>query len=243
MGVFDLSIIRDPIGVWFFLMLIIVMLLFSGAGCTTPPKAPPAYRFDMGIEGMGADAQGFAVVDDKKHVNLMTYWAYPTEAIEVVTCHRSYIIRAGSSRGLGRFKRGSKKAKIDFVRVPLEMQPECPITLQAYDTKSGLHSFGGVYFRHTDETMVARMQCNGATSMERGVSICQSRAGNLSALTLPEGTAVAYDPEKHCEGVMIGNTWEYKQTIGKCVWVFYKPGEGYHLHIAWGYNKIIVKGK
>ncbi len=86
----------------------------------------------------------------------------------------------------------------------------------------------------------ATLDCTGVTLNNKGVSICQSKAGLIQHISFAEEVKTAFDSK--CQMATSDNkTFEYVMAKGQCYFVF--KGAQVHRLTTLGYEKILIRGE
>lgn len=138
----------------------------------------------------------------------------------------------------------TKKRQVSFTYIPdtLEKNEACPLWLGGFD-QNGKHSWGFVDFEGTVDTLPARVHCNGETTRDNGVSVCQSKEGLIQGVEF-ETEVIATTEPPTCE---LDNTrgiyFEFGLARGECTYLFKtiaKPRKSFRLTTI-GYQKIRIR--
>lgn len=219
--------------------LLILTYSFLFFGCVTSSQIKPIEFFhDMNLEANMKKGKGFLIVDPYHQYKIKANWDYRVSSlISISNCHRDMAIKPST----GLFKKGDKEIELLFVPTSIEQNEHCPLFIGAFD-KDGRHSFGAIFFRNQDETITSKLECNGVTSTNLGLSVCQSKANSVVRIAFAE-TNLEVAGEENCPEMekTAPNVFEYNSSVGECLYTFSNDGKKFHKHVSFGYNKFALR--
>jgi hypothetical protein len=210
---------------------------------TTPPsqdfKASTAFKYDMEIKVNGFKGVGVLVLPQAAQYEMEISSKSDIDLLTIRSCHRSHEYEK-AWKDNGAFK-GKDFAKVTLnLDNPIEKE-YCVLDLGAWN-KTGRHSFGFIDFYNPKLKLVAKSNCNGYTSNQTGVSICQAFIGTLQEISLPNKSVMrASTPD--CEFALPDSkTFRYEIKKGVCVYLIKDlTTKEFHRLTTIGYDKIILK--
>jgi len=220
-----------------------IALLLLISACSTSPDTidlNKIYRKDMSIEVNGFKNQGTVVVPKANKYKFKVRGIAKLDLFTISTCSRE--ITQEEAGGSGWFT-NTKKYEFDFVPLPIEKKPGCPIRLSALTKSTPKHSWGYVDFQDDLHKLPATLQCNGKWVNSSGVSICQSKKGLLQQIDFYQDTRVSKAGSCNFDSEFeISKSFVFTMQQGECVYLFKEVG-GQRLHrlTTIGYDQIILK--
>lgn len=213
--------------------LLFIILLFlsceSMQSIETQPSSELKFRREMPIKVNGYNGIGMLTVPVSSTYKIEIEVSNKTKIIKVHTCHREISIERKASGW------SNKKQTILLPPVSImENSGYCPIEIGAFDIK-GRHSWGLIEI--INEDLPADIICNGEERNHVGVSVCQSKSGLIQRIEFKND--VTYSAPKRCAKLRrIGNSFEYKTTVGDCIYLFGYEGK-FHRLTSYGYETIL----
>jgi len=211
------------------LIYILVSLLVVGGCALSPtdfsnPNPETFYQRKLQFEIDGKEHVGYAIVDLKGKYNFKVMPNNSAELMRVITCHREMF-----------FEDPGSKFKFQFIPTSLELKEVCSMDLGSFDTKRQ-HEWAHIEFR-LHERILVETTCNGTTSKQFGVSVCQSKHGLLQQITFP--MKIKYKSNCAMLETLDDQVFQYRAPKGFCQIVFYVSSDVYHRHIIMGYEDVI----
>lgn len=231
-----------------FLNLIAAGLLLLG--CASIPSEFPnpdvIYRKDMILSVNGIDYEGVAVIPQKENYKIHITAQGDLDLFTFDTCHREEISVEAWNKVDKKFlffkRKIENKREIDLTYIPTEIEKGyCPANFGGYEKLQGRHSWGFLDFQGPEETLPAKIYCNGSEIVSSGVSACQSKEGLIQAIKFSEPVKVY--PTKGCE-ISSSNLdyWEFPIHKGHCVYAFKGSSGRIHRATFLGYEKVLIRG-
>jgi len=230
-----------------FTRLVFTVGAFALAGCTSLPQildSSKFYKRDMEIKVNGHAAEGVIVARQAGQYGLKVEAKGDLDLFTFATCHREQTKEQAGESGWFRNKR---KRELTYRPAPLERDgTACPVRLGGFEKVNGRHSWALIEFEHSSLKLPARLQCNGSVSNTSGVSICQSRAGLIQAITFPVKTMAAKTAASpSCPPLASddGLTYRFEMPLGECTYRFMTASgeEQSHRLTVLGYNGILIR--
>jgi len=224
-----------------YLSFVVLYLLAACQSLPQPIDTKKTYQQDMVVEVNGVKGEGAFVVPSSQSYAIRIDVRGGIDLMVVKTCNRE--IKIDKPVKSGWFSRRGRM-EFDFVPNQREKDAACPLELQALN-ESGKNSFALVAFESVKYNLSANLECNGASIVSRGTSVCQSRAGLRQIISFPV--------EVH-QGVASGNCGLSEKVEGKelsfilkpgfCNYLFMEKNPPYKKHRFYtiGYEDFIVKG-
>jgi len=217
----------------------IFFLLFSISCASQPQKLQTEifYKRDIQININGKEIDGVGVVPMSNEYKIEIEAKGDLDLFTLSTCHREIANERAWNSGLFPNKR---KTKVNFKPTEIEIEDYCPMMLGGYEITKGRHSWGVVDFKTKEETLDARLICNGVDSNFNGVSICQAKEGLLQRIIF--NTEVTVDPDEDCQlPILKGKIFEFSIKKGLCVYAFKGQNKELHRLTTVGYEHIMLR--
>lgn len=164
------------------------------------------------------------------------------------TCHREVTEEVGSQTNLGFFEKifGKKKQGWKFSYIPiagLEDDGDCSLRIATYEKSKGRHAWAIVRFEHPKYELEATLVCNGLVTHEKGVSLCQSKAGLAQQIRFSE--PVMIEPDLGCAMPVKGTKpgYEWKINLNECGYTVKGQSGKLHDILAIGYEGLLLRGE
>lgn len=189
---------------------------YKGEGVLVVPHSEDGYKFEIKAKGK---------------LDLFTF----------TTCHREI---SKEEAGQGGIFGDRKKVKLDYIPSHgLETGTLCPVHLGGYERIKGRHSWGYVDFEGPENTLPARVLCNGNQYNARGVSICQAKVGLIQEISFPVDVLYSEDPGCPLQITSSDDKrfFRYTPTVDTCVFVFMDDDERAHRHTVIGYEHLLIR--
>lgn len=216
-------------------LISLLPVLFSCA--TVPQTLNPAlfYKRDMmlsldGNTGEGVLVAGAAVAGVRKNFSVTA--KAPMTLYTFITCHREVA-----------FSNLPQTVASYFTPVAgLEDQPGCGLSFNGLDEKEGQHSWGYVDFQDPQTVLPHVVKCNGETWNSAGVTVCQSRQGNVQRIEFPVPVVVAAEPQCPKLDAADRQNFEFPLPHGKCIYRFEEiSGKRQARVTTFGYESILIR--
>lgn len=205
--------------------LILTALLSACAGTEAPNSSEGIYRKDLLIKESDKVIYGLGVLPKKKAYNLEIRAREKAELVRFSNCHRDFIDTK---------KRGWDEYSYYFEPNPSIEKGSCVLQITFLDAK-GYHQFGAVSFVD-DETLPARLACNGEKKDRAGASTCQAKVGTLQTITFKDSTQVKSTCAK--PKTKDSKLWTYAIEQGFCLFLFRSKAGEFHKLTTFGYEDI-----
>jgi len=183
-------------------------------------------ELQLEAKGLSAVIRGVGVFPAHSPTKIIIRTPVAPELINIRNCHRDLQIENPGKR-------------TEFVYTPssIEQEGQCPLLVQALDMGKR-HEWAYVEFL-TNEQLLAIVQCNGGTSHQTGISICQARKELLQQVEF-------MSPVKWKSNCVVlesddAKRFRYNMPIGTCQVLFYENSKVIHRHIAIGYEDILLE--
>lgn len=200
------------------------------ASCQAPTMMKPEaiYEKDLIISEGGDKFAGFGVLPRKKAYSFKFEGDSVAKKVRISNCHRDPSL----SKDL--------KKIVPYEFIPsqrAELNGDCVMTV-TYLSAAGRHQFGAVTFVD-DETLPAKLECNGSRRNTDGVSACQARAGTLQTIDFSVKVA-GQTITPGCNQPQSDNNldWNITASEGFCLYVFRTDDKDFHRLTTFGYNEI-----
>lgn len=188
------------------------------------------YQKELVIKEGDTKITGFGVLPSKKSYSFTFESETVPQVVRVNNCHRDE-----------KFK-GSKVFKYDFKPSQrTEYGGNCILSVSFIDP-SGSHRFGAVTFID-DETLPARLECNGVPQNTVGVSSCQAKSGTIQAIDFSVKVH-GMTQTAGCEQPINrngGREWDITISDDFCLYVFRAEDKDFHRLTTFGYNETYLK--
>jgi len=217
-------------------LYILLFLVVGGCALSRPQELDPKifYKRDMRVKIEHKERLGTVVSNLKKNTyTIETQSPGNGDLYLYRTCHRETVME-----GKG------KKVKFKFTPLPgIEDQGNCFLEIASFE-KKGRHSWAMVDFLHGRFGLPALIRCNGRQYPSIGVTICQSRAGNIMDISFYKNQTLVSDNAK-CGSLKSdngGNSYRFKMKNRICTYIFKEKG-GFRLHklTTVGYEALPVR--
>lgn len=197
------------------------LLVSLGVGCSTIPTLSSGineqtaqldvnqfYKRDLVIEINKQKFDGVVVLERQPRYEFKITAPGDADIVTITSCNREDILR-------------KQDDVFKYVYEPTEVEMQtCPIAINSYGTK---FRYAGAYVDIQDGTMGSEIICNGKTlrSFERGVGVCQTRAGLKSTIKFQSEMDVA-TPTVGCSPMETsdGKRFEVIHSKGVCSYRF-----------------------
>lgn len=214
----------------------------------TTPKGPLySYRAELSIGLGGSEFTGLAVTK-LAPVNIVIKSLVSMDRIQVTSCARQNICENGgfcdSQFVIDRdWWTGSGKSAVYYYE-PNEAESKgvCPLYIEVY-SKADLTDWGMVAFR-TDETLPAKLACNGSGWTFSGLSVCQTKNGLDQSIKFDRALK-AFESEPAChmtQDATDATKFWLRPEMGFCKAVF-SDGANEHRLLLLGYDSVLLRVK
>jgi len=233
--------VEAQVGVVFIVLFVLTLI---STGCQTPitgANPDKVYRRDMIITINGQTSEGVLVVRRAPIYQINVESKASLDLFTLQSCHRETLITDVKESGI--FARRSRVRLNYTPSAGIEDTGACPLQLGGYDKSQGKHSWAFVDFETPAETLEAQVFCNGDSSVNNGVSLCQSRAGLIQRMVFEKPVMVSPDPG--CELPAAANNIAFRFPIQKgiCVYLFVEIDNPHRAHrlTTIGYEEILIR--
>jgi hypothetical protein len=218
-------------------LIYVLLFLLSSSSCTgtgganLPTDKVFKKTLKMSVNGVGG--VGTMVVPPASKYEIDIEFDARAELVKLRTCHREV-----TEEKEGFWKRKEHKFLLQPTS-PMETSGFCPIEIGVFDL-DGANSWGLVEI--ANESLPAKVYCNGETKTYRGVSLCQSMVGLIQRVKF--NSHVSYTGAVDCPKLdnRGDNVFEYVMGAEMCVYVFYDHVlKQYHRHTATGYDYVLLR--
>jgi hypothetical protein len=199
-----------------------------------PPGELYKYRGELTITVDGKAFEGVAVTKQGP-VNIRIDSKFGLDRIQFTSCGRHDVKRDLESSWF------SKTKNFTYAYTPNEMESQglCPLYIEAFN-KQALAAWGFVAFRK-DETLTARVGCNGVEWKFAGYSVCQTKAGLDQSVSF-EQDIEDYEADPLCNMKKTSaRTFTVRPGLGMCAATFYSKGLWHTMNLL-GYERVLVQG-
>lgn len=208
-----------------------IIVLASLASCTQAllnVSPDVSYQKNLMMTVNGETASGVMVIPKASRYDLtVTYHGSP-ELIRIGTCHREIIVDKSELK--------SSSFKTQFVPISLiESDGYCPINVGVFD-KEGLYAWGLIEIRN--ESMKAKVFCNGKTTNELGVALCQSRTKLVQSISFDTQVKVSQLGTCSAPYTADNKTFKVETSDGICIYLF-SANKSYFRFTTYGYTDIL----
>lgn len=212
-------------------VLLIFLLI---ASCTSVQKLDEntAYKKDIIVHVNGAKLLGVGVVSKAEIYRIQVNSHGNLDVLTFNSCHRETVFEKVSTKK--KFWRKDKKKFVFNYTPTTTIEAKCPLEFGAYDTK-GRH--GWAYLVLDREGLASTTYCNGEKRENGGVSICQSKAGLEQIIEFKEDVKYL----STCGHKGNSKTITYEIEKGFCYFSFKSKAGKIHDHVAYGYEKFILR--
>lgn len=214
----------------FGIMTLLFFISCSSVKQFQEPDSKVFYKRDVSLEINGVKTTGVYAAPYAFSYSIKGTTRATIDFLRLETCH---------------LERTAENLKKDFLYVyeptAFELASACDMAIGAYDIK-GQHAWGYVVFKR-GEMLEAYMDCDGKTTKEVGVSICQAKVGLRQQLRFDEPVKMKSESE-FCTPPYTtddGRTWKYDVSRGNCQFIFYKNSKMIHRHVNVGYEDILIR--
>ncbi len=225
---------RTTLGV-LVVFVILCEVFLSGCADTHTKTLKPyyAYRAEMLFTFGGNTYEGLAVTKLTGPIDIQIYSPITLNRVEISTCSRHEVIRNTTK---GWFDSVKNTMVYRYIPTAYELEGHCPIHFQAFNDHVQ-KAWGMIAFRN-DQTMPARMDCNGVGWSFSGISMCQTKAGLEQQLVFKSPTEFEATPECKIE-TTDKLKFQVRSTVGWCKATF-TDGKEFHDLIQLGYEEVTV---
>jgi hypothetical protein len=229
---------------FFMYAIIMAVFLIAFSGCTAAEKVDSAsseifYKRDIKIEYGGKSYRGIAVLPSGVNYDIKITAAGKLDLFTFTDCHMEHTAEDAGQGGIF-----SRKNVVDF-KYSREFAGAsyCPVELGGYEVK-GRHSWGFIDFQSPNETLPAKIFCNGYSENTAGVSVCQSKKGLYQKIVFPVGVETNLATDTCPMPISIDSkTFEFPTVPGLCVYAFreFSGARRFHRLTTLGYDKILIR--
>jgi len=240
------------------IIFILIALMLHGCASFVPQDIEPGleknkhYKRDMIISEGNLSASGVIVLPKKDSYQIKVKAKGELDLFTMESCHRvESIENAWEKLGIkpkGWFKRKSKNEIVTEYKPVQGIETgdlACPLRLAAYEKTNKRHSWGFIDFRDDSMKLEMTMKCAGVFSMERGVSVCQSKTGTLQEIQFKK--KVYSSKNGTCPELITSDrkTFRFKIQSGECLYRFREDSrEGHSLRLTTlGFDGILIREK
>jgi hypothetical protein len=221
--------------IWLFLALLL--------GCTTPgeeeKKETTFFKRDISIEFEGKKYSGTAVLPKRSSYEVKIVSAGKLDLFTWSDCHMEHTQEDAGEGGIF-----SRKDTVVFnYRRDFALSTYCPVEVGGFEAMKGRHSWGFIDFESEEETLPAKVYCNGYVFESKGVSVCQSAKGKLQKIVFSVPVSTVVDDDKCPMRISSDSkTFEFPLSRGYCAYPFKEiNGDRFHRLTTLGYDKIQIR--
>lgn len=171
--------------------------------------------------------EGVAMVDKQHSYDFVLYLSKEPDIVKLKTCHREV-----------EFKDPDDKIRYHYVPSHIEKKSPCFVEIIALKD-NGQNEWALIGFKNPDETLKAKIACNGKAYPLRGAEICQASAGLRQSISFER--EVEYQYSERCSDLITDDKIYFEYEISKdvCQYLF-SDGKDYFRLMSFGYQEILI---
>lgn len=201
-------------------------------------ERPPLYNYkaDMVITVDGLRFTGIAVANMSNSIDIKIKSKARLYVLSIETCSRHFTVDKADKNWFGGV---GKEFEYRFRPNEKEKQGNCPMYIRALDL-NGTAAWGMVHFK-TNETLKAKVSCNGSTITFNGLTACQTKSSLIQSIHFDKAIT-AFDSNDKCNLKELDNKhFEIRPENGFCFATFF-TGLELHRAVFLGFNEVFVRG-
>jgi hypothetical protein len=227
-----------------FIYVFVFVLLISSCKSFDIPRIQSEklpYKKDLKISVMIGNSfkpmVGVSVQEaGKKTYNLILEPKVKLSFLRASNCHRDWAAHNPVTATGGLFKKITYLYR--YEPNPRVENNSCVLLISALDS-NGKHQFAAITFREPDETITAKVHCNGTVKDHYGASICQAKAGTTQGIDLFEAVDVRAAQGCPVPTKVGPNKYNYVIQPDLCLYMFRQKDGFFHKHTTFGYKELI----
>lgn len=200
-------------------------------------EKPPLYQYranmKISVDGKTFDGMGVTTIG-VKDITFVSQAAL--DLLRITTCHRDFSIEKVDKGWFG----GSGHTFVyHYEPTEKERAGVCPMYVQAI-SKDSVTDWGYLAFR-TDETLPAKMDCNGTAWTFAGISVCQTKSGLDQIIRFDHPVKYVSDPACQLKPIT-DQEYMVRGNPGFC-YAEFSDGKAWHRLILLGYQSVLIRGQ
>jgi len=211
--------------------------IFKSAQDQSTPGPAYKYKADIQITLGDRTFDGLAATKLDGPLTFTIESKVRLDRLEINSCSRHLVYEKVDKNWFGGV---GKKFTYTYTPNAIELDGPCPIFIQAFD-RAGLSAWGYIGLR-TDETLPAKVSCNGTNWTFSGFTVCQTKAGYIQAIQF-DSEIKDFEADESCGLTRKSpGDFELKPALGFCYATF-NDGSKWHRAVFLGYETVLTRGE